>query len=138
KEIKDLVSELKSEDKTLAELESTVKSQLNSAQNPSTSGGNLTTVASASPSTRSNDNASKAPSKSSGPVKGSGSVNAAINAGYQYLGVRYRTAGKTPSGFDCSGFVSWAYGQAGYNLPSHTEGLRSIGQKISYSQAQPG
>ncbi|HLR75533.1 MAG TPA: NlpC/P60 family protein [Virgibacillus sp.] len=138
KEIKDLVSELKSEDRTLAELEATVKSQLNSAQNPSTSGGNLTTVASASPSTSSNDNASKAPSKSSGPVKGSGSVNVAINAGYQYLGVPYRTAGKTPSGFDCSGFVSWAYGQAGYNLPSHTEGLRTIGQKVSYSQAQPG
>lgn len=128
KKIKELVSKLKTEDRTLAQLESTVKRQLDSARNPNTSGGSLMTLAKNNePNT-----------SSSSPVTGDGSVNAAINAGYQHLGVPYRTAGKTPKGFDCSGFVSWAYGQAGQSIPSHTEGLRHVGTKVSYSEAQPG
>lgn len=130
KELKQLASELKDEDQTLAELEATVKRQLDSARSSNNTGGNLTTLAGNSTNNNNNNNST--------PVKGSGSVSVAINAGYQYLGVPYRTGGKTPSGFDCSGFVAWAYGQAGYSIPSHTEGLRTIGQKVSYSEARPG
>src|SRR5699024_8022199 len=71
-------------------------------------------------------------------VTGGGNFNSAIQAGLSQTGTRYLTAGKTPGGFDCSGFVSWAFGQAGRTIPSSTAQLRSLGQKVSYSQAQPG
>lgn len=48
----------------------------------------------------------------------------------------YVWAGKTPSqGFDCSGFVSWAYGGS---ISSSTAALQNEGQKIPLSQAKPG
>lgn len=50
-----------------------------------------------------------------------------------------RTASDVANGlFDCSGFVSWAFRQAGMNLPASTDGLASVGTKIPLSQAQPG
>jgi len=122
KKLNKLVSKLKDEDRSLAQLEASVRNELNAARNPG-----LATLA----ATNNNDN-----SKPAKPV--SGGSNAAINAGYQYLGVPYRSAGKTPAGFDCSGFVSWAYAQAGYNIPSNTTGLSKIGTRVSYSEAKPG
>lgn len=48
----------------------------------------------------------------------------------------YVWAGKNPqTGFDCSGFVSWAYGN---KIPSSTAALQSTGTKVSLSEAQPG
>lgn len=70
--------------------------------------------------------------------KNSSNKNIAIQAGYKHLGTPYRWAGKSPSGFDCSGFVSWAYGQAGYSLPSSTAGLSNAGVQVSYNNIQPG
>ncbi|WP_155645594.1 C40 family peptidase, partial [Peribacillus simplex] len=40
--------------------------------------------------------------------------------------------------FDCSGFVAWAYKQAGVNLPASTGALTSAGTQVSKSQMQPG
>ncbi|GGJ90232.1 peptidase P60 [Lentibacillus kapialis] len=69
---------------------------------------------------------------------GSGSYSSAIQAGYSQTGTPYVTAGRGPGGFDCSGFVSWAYGQAGVSIPSSTAAMQGVGSKISYSSAQPG
>ncbi|TRM13080.1 peptidase [Lentibacillus cibarius] len=68
----------------------------------------------------------------------SGSLSAAINAGYTQMGTPYVTAGKGPGGFDCSGFVSWAFGQADISIPSSTAALQNTGKRISYSDAKPG
>lgn len=67
-----------------------------------------------------------------------GTGGSAIQAGYKVLGTPYVWAGKGPGGFDCSGFVSWAYRQEGISLPSSTSALASVGTKIPYSQAKPG
>ncbi len=71
---------------------------------------------------------------------GSGSNGSALSAAHSQTGTRYTTAGKNPSsGFDCSGFVSWAYGQEGVSLPSYTGALASKGQSVpSLAQAKAG
>lgn len=54
-------------------------------------------------------------------------------------GSPYRTAGSSPSGFDCSGYVSWVYNQHGVSLPRTAAGMGQSGTKVpSLSQAQPG
>ncbi len=136
KELKKVVAKLETEDSTLSDLEAQVARQLSEARNPapvvaasdsSSGGGNLTTLTEEEPTT------SNVPQTSSG----SGS---AIDAAYSQLGVsnRYVFGGKSPGGFDCSGFVSWAYGEAGQSLPSNTRSLRTVGTKVSISEAQPG
>src|SRR5690625_4924511 len=70
---------------------------------------------------------------------GGGSNGSAIAAGRSVLGTPYRTAGKGPGGFDCSGFVAWAYKSEGLNLPSYTGALAGVGHRVpSLSQAKPG
>src|SRR5699024_11279505 len=71
----------------------------------------------------------KKPARNSKPSAGGGS---AISAGKSRIGDPYVWGGKDPGGFDCSGFVSWAYGQAGKSIPSNTGALSGTGTKVSY------
>ncbi|RKQ35505.1 NlpC/P60 family protein [Oceanobacillus halophilus] len=122
--------DLQIEDSQLASLEQSLKA-------PAVVPANETQVASSSSNTasKSSDGGSLTTlSKSSG----SGNIQTAVNAGFNHLGTPYVWAGKSPSGFDCSGFVSWAFSQAGISIPSSTAGLQSTGTKVSYSNAQPG
>jgi len=58
-----------------------------------------------------------------------------IAIAHQYLGAPYVYAGKTPSGFDCSGYVSYVFKQVGkLNSYYSTSGLYSIAQKVSTPQ----
>lgn len=102
------------------------ESRQTSSSNGSSSNG-LSTL-----SSKSSNTTSKSPSVSSG------GLSTVLNAGRSYLGLPYVWGGKTTSGFDCSGFVSWAYRQAGISIPSNTSQLKSYGQKVSYSNIQPG
>lgn len=57
----------------------------------------------------------------------------------QYLGVRYRSGGSSPNGFDCSGFTMYLYAQLGYSLPhSATSQYRSCGYAVDKSDLQVG
>jgi len=64
--------------------------------------------------------------------------NSIVEIASQYVGTPYVHGGKSPGGFDCSGFVSYVYAQVGKSIPSSTAGLRGIGTRVSQSEAQPG
>lgn len=55
------------------------------------------------------------------------------------IGIQYKNGGASPaSGFDCSGFVYWAYGQCGVALPRTTKEQADCGTAISATHLQPG
>jgi peptidoglycan DL-endopeptidase CwlO len=53
-------------------------------------------------------------------------------------GVPYVWGGMSPSGFDCSGLVAWAYAQVGISLPHYTGALWNVGTHVSVDQLEPG
>jgi cell wall-associated NlpC family hydrolase len=55
------------------------------------------------------------------------------------VGTRYLYGGTDPmQGFDCSGLVYYAYGQAGYRVPRSSQELFRAARKISVEEADPG
>ena len=50
----------------------------------------------------------------------------------------YVSGGKTPSGFDCSGFTHYVYAHFGKEIGEWTVPQESAGTQISVSQAQVG
>jgi len=74
------------------------------------------------------------------PVSSGGSARNAQAAriAMQYLGVPYVWGGSTPSGFDCSGLVMYAYAKVGVSMPHYTGAQYAAFPKVSYSDLQPG
>jgi cell wall-associated NlpC family hydrolase len=57
----------------------------------------------------------------------------------EYLGVPYKSAGATPAGFDCTGFVYFVYREAaGMEISRSSVGIWNSGKKIPLAQVQPG
>ena len=61
-----------------------------------------------------------------------------VGVAMQYLGVPYVWAGSSPSGFDCSGLVMYAYSQVGVSLPHSSYAMWNDGVSVSRDQLQPG
>ncbi|RDW18759.1 peptidase [Oceanobacillus arenosus] len=145
-ELATLAADLKIEDRNLASLESEVKNSIEVASQPvpvvtvateatNNNGTNANNeVTKAEPTTKQAQASTNAPARSTG----GGNIDIAINAGFAHLGTPYVWGGKGPGGFDCSGFVSWAFAQAGISIPSSTAALQSTGTKVSASNMQPG
>jgi len=66
------------------------------------------------------------------------SGGSAVEIAARYVGTPYVSGGRTPDGFDCSGFVHYVYKQLGKDIPATTAGLRGFGTTVSASEAQPG
>ncbi len=78
----------------------------------------------------------QAPATPSADVQAAISGSAVIAEASKYVGVPYVSGGSTPSGFDCSGFVSYVFGQLGISLPRTSGSYYSVGTQVS--TPQPG
>jgi cell wall-associated NlpC family hydrolase len=54
------------------------------------------------------------------------------------IGVPYQWNGATPSGFDCSGLVQYAYNEAGIGVPRTSREQYRAAQPIQLNQARTG
>src|SRR5262249_52576239 len=68
------------------------------------------------------------------PSTHGGVVGVALNE----QGVPYSWGGESPSGFDCSGLVAYAYAQVGVSLPHSSYAQYNMGPAVPRDQLQPG
>ena len=61
-----------------------------------------------------------------------------IEVAKSYIGTPYVYGGSTPSGFDCSGFVKYVYGQIGISLSRTSDTQANEGTYVAYEDLMPG
>jgi cell wall-associated NlpC family hydrolase len=69
------------------------------------------------------------------PSKYGGGV---VGIAMSFLGTPYVWGGSSPSGFDCSGFTYYVYGQVGVSIPRTVSTQYAVGVAVSRSELQPG
>ena len=62
----------------------------------------------------------------------------AARVALEQVGVPYRYGGNTPSGFDCSGLVHYAYSRAGVAVPRTTGQLWATAESVALNQLRAG
>jgi len=122
--IKDQIAKIKAQE---AERQRRLQAQAQEVVDQQASGGSTAS----SGSTPSADGASG----SSPPPATHGGV---VGVAMQFLGVPYVWGGASPSGFDCSGLVMYAYAQVGVSLPHNAAMQYSYGSAVSRDQLQAG
>lgn len=65
-------------------------------------------------------------------------ANYLIAKASEYIGIRYRSGGTDPKGFDCSGFMFFMFNHIEMKLPHSSQDQATLGVRIDPSQAQKG
>lgn len=78
------------------------------------------------------------PSTPSNPSAATYSGMDIVNVALPLIKTPYIYAGTTPSGFDCSGFVSFCYKQIGISVPTGAKAQSTCGQQIGIWDMRPG
>ncbi len=65
-------------------------------------------------------------------------VNSLVDIAVAQEGVPYVYGGKSPRGFDCSGFVSYVYAQFKINLPASSRSYDQVGKRVKLADVQIG
>ncbi len=63
---------------------------------------------------------------------------ALIQNARRYVGIKYVYGGKSPKGFDCSGFTCYVYEKCGYKLPRRAQEQYKVGSRIEKVELAPG
>lgn len=64
----------------------------------------------------------------------SGGSSGVVSAARNVVGSPYQWGGTTPRGFDCSGFINYAFNQTGKSIPRTVAGMWSAGSSVSNPQ----
>ena len=55
-----------------------------------------------------------------------------------FLGTPYLSSGASPTGFDCSGFVSYVLGNFGFSIIHSSYGMAEYGKTVRLNEVKPG
>lgn len=72
------------------------------------------------------------------PQNNSDYVDNMLGFAKTFLGTPYLSSGASPTGFDCSGFVSYVLGNFGMDVIHSSYGLAEYGRTVKLSEARPG
>jgi cell wall-associated NlpC family hydrolase len=72
------------------------------------------------------------------PQNNSAYVDNILGFAKTFLGTPYLSSGASPTGFDCSGFVSYVLGNFGLDVIHSSYGLAEYGRTVKLSEAKPG
>ncbi len=61
-----------------------------------------------------------------------------LSLAHSFIGTNYRRGGKTPKGFDCSGFTGYIFRQFGYSLGASSQAQFNDGTAIDRADIMPG
>ena len=69
---------------------------------------------------------------------GEAMVNDLMESARKFIGTRYVSGGKTPKGFDCSGFTSYVFRQFGVSLNSSSATQYQQGESVERNEVEAG
>ena len=109
-----------------------------SGQDDSSSSESRSSESRSSGSSSSGSSTKQEPKKKAAPAPSAGKGSSILATARSGIGTPYVYGGTSTSGWDCSGFVQWVYGQHGISLPRGAGDQAAAGTVISRSEARPG